>query len=396
VRGALLVIQGALSVLLLVAAGLFVRSLYGVGNLRLGFDVDPVMVVDVNMHGVPFNRAQSLALWDQLLATARLVPGVERATLSGGTPMAGVPNAEIMRPPEMDDRVFQTLPFIYESNVSPEYFATVGTRILRGRGFDSTDAAGAERVAVVGSGLARTLWPGRDPIGQCIRIRARVPEARGLQDRPCSYVVGVAEDVKNRSIRTDPDLFFYLPYAQEVAWRPRLAIRTRGDAARYVDAVRAALQRDMPGSAYVTVTPYSTIVGDETRSWRMGATMFAAFGALAMVLAALGLYSAISYDVAQRTHEIGVRRALGAQGGDVVRLVLRQGLLLGGVGVLAGAAIALATADRIAPMLFEESPRDPLVYVVVVATMLAVAVAAAVAPARRAARVDPTIALRAE
>lgn len=395
-RTTLLVVQGALSVLLLVAAGLFVRSLYTVRNLRLGFDVDPVMVVDVNMHGVPFDRARSYVLWQQLLASARLVRGVESATLSGGTPMAGVPNAEIVRPPDMDERVFQTLPFIYQSSVSPEYFATLGTRIIRGRGFDSTDVAGAERVAVVSNSLARTLWPGREPLGQCIKIRARNATGRGFTERPCSYVVGIAEEVRNRSLRGDPDLFFYLPYAQEPAWRPRLAIRTRGDASEFVNAVRAALQPNMPGSSFVTITPYSSIVGDEMRSWQMGATMFAAFGVLAMLLAAVGLYSAISYDVAQRTHEMGVRRALGAQAGDVIRLVVKQGLLLGGVGVLLGAAIALFAADRIEPLLFNESPRDPLVYVAAVATMLVVALVASLVPARRAAAVDPNVTLRAE
>src|SRR3954454_18150132 len=136
------------------------------------------MVVDMNMHGVQLDRARRFALWDQLYQAARRLPGVESAALTGGTPMAGVPNAEIMRPPDVDPHVFETLPFIYQSSVSPEYFATLGTRIVRGRAFDSTDGPGARRVAIVSGGLARALWPHGDPMGQCIRIRARSEAAK--------------------------------------------------------------------------------------------------------------------------------------------------------------------------------------------------------------------------
>ena len=152
----------------------------------------------------------------------------------------------------------------------------------------------------------------------------------------------------------------------------------------------------MPRGTYVTVTPFGVVIGDQMQSWRLGATMFAVFGALAMVLAAVGLYSAISYNVTQRTHEMGVRRALGAQAADVVRLVVKQGLQLGGIGILLGGAMAWVAADRIQTLLFDVSPRDPFVYTIVVCTMLGVALATSFFPARRAASVDPNIALRSE
>jgi len=146
----------------------------------------------------------------------------------------------------------------------------------------------------------------------------------------------------------------------------------------------------------VTVTPFSDILGNQTKSWQLGATVFVAFGALAMLLAAIGLYSAISYNVTQRTHEMGVRRALGAQGADVIQLVMRQGILLGGIGVAVGGVLAFVGAKRIEPLLFKISARDPLVFTFVIIAMLTVAIVASFVPAQRAASVDPNVALRSE
>jgi hypothetical protein len=304
----------------------------------------------------------------------------------------------------MDSIRFIKLPEIHSNAVSPEYFATMRTRIVRGRAIDSSDVLGAPRVAVVSSRLAATLWPDRDAIGQCLTLRIHVravrpPGEKGPKWLPrdsCVSVVGVAENVKSISLADDPGLTYYLPFAQETGRGRQLAIRTHGSAARYADAVRTALQHDMPGASYITVTPYADVIGREMRSWRLGATMFVGFGVLAMVLAAVGLYTAISYNVTQRTHEMGVRRALGAQASDVVRLVVRQGLLLGGIGILLGAAIALSVANRVEPLLFHVSPRDPVVYGTVIVSMLGVALVASFLPARRAAAVDPNIALRTE
>jgi putative ABC transport system permease protein len=152
----------------------------------------------------------------------------------------------------------------------------------------------------------------------------------------------------------------------------------------------------MPGASYVTVTPFTEIVGSQTRSWQLGATMFVAFGLLALVLAAVGLYSVIAYNVAQRTHELGVRVALGAQAGDVVRLVVTGGIRLAGIGVAIGGVVALWAGKWVKPLLFEVSPKDPIVFAVVAATLIAVALAASWIPARRASRVDPNVALRSD
>ena len=179
-------------------------------------------------------------------------------------------------------------------------------------------------------------------------------------------------------------------------FRSGLFVRARGSAATIEETVRRRLQPLMPGVSYVTVTPLSDIVGSQTRSWRLGAAMFSVFGLLALVLAAIGLYSVIAYNVAQRTQEMGIRIALGAETRDLVGLVLSEGMRLALVGIALGGAIALVVSGWVRPLLYEESPRDPLVFGGVAAVLLAVAALASFLPARRAARVDPMRALRTE
>jgi ABC-type antimicrobial peptide transport system permease subunit len=211
---------------------------------------------------------------------------------------------------------------------------------------------------------------------------------------PCTYVVGIAENIKEQSIGPDSGYYYYLPIAQYRPASGYLFVRTRGNSESFKEAVRRGLQREMPGASYVTVTPFSEIIGSQKRSWNLGATMFAAFGALALLLAAIGLYSVIAYNVTQRTHELGVRVALGAQAADVARLVVTDGLRLAGIGVVIGIVVALWAGKWLKPLLFDVSPREPTVFVFVALSLIAVAVAASWIPARRAARVDPNIALR--
>jgi len=385
VRIALLVLQGALSVVLLVGAGLFVRSLRHVRVIPLGYDVDPVLLVDLNLRGMQLDSARNVALRRELLETAQAIPGVEHASRQLTVPfwftwdldlhVAGI------------DSVGRLGEF-YLNAVTPEYFATAGTRILRGRGIEAQDGEHAPRAMVVSQAMAKALWPGRDPIGQCVKV--------GADTAPCSYVVGIAENIRSQQLGDDPGLFYYLSTAQ---WHPEqggLFIRTRGDAARSAETIRRALQRVMPGAAYVTVTPLREILGEQTRSWQLGATMFLAFGALALALAAIGLYSVMAYTVSQRTQEMGVRATLGAQQRDLVKLVLNESLRVGVVGIVIGVMIALAAGQWVGPLLFQESPHDPLVFGLVAVVLLGTTVVASFVPSRRAARVDPMVALRYE
>jgi hypothetical protein len=206
-------------------------------------------------------------------------------------------------------------------------------------------------VAVVTEAMGKALWPASDAIGQCFKI--------GADSMPCTTVVGVSENVRLGTLNGDASLHYYLPIEQRSPASGRLLIRTRGDGS--VEEVRRELQRLMPGTSYVTVTPFADIIGAQTRSWRMGAVMFSLFGLIALVLAAMGLYSVIAYDVAQRTHELGVRVALGAQAIDVLRLIVGEGVRVGVAGVVVGGTIAFWAARWIKPLLFDGSARDPWV-----------------------------------
>ncbi|MGH7623341.1 MAG: FtsX-like permease family protein, partial [Gemmatimonadaceae bacterium] len=367
----------------LIGAGLFVRSLQHVNNQRLGYDVDPVAIVELNMRGLKLDSAHTYQLEHQLLTAATSVPGVTHAAISNATPFYSFWSISLSVPGI--DSVRRLGKFQVDA-VSPDYFATYGTRILRGRGFTAGDTHDAPRVTVVSAAMAKRLWPGREAIGQCVHVQS--------DTLPCTTVVGISEDIHDRNIGGDSSTYtYYLPFEQ-YAGPSGLVVRTSGAAAHMVEDVRRGLQREMPGVSYVTVTPFAQIVGRRTQSWELGATMFAAFGLLALAIAAVGLYSVIAYNVTQRTHEIGVRVALGAQVSSVMLFVVREGVVLGAVGLVIGTLASLGGARWVAPLLFRESPRDPAVFVAVTVALFAVALAASAIPAMRAARVDPARALR--
>ena len=384
-RTTLLVLQAALSVVLLVGAGLFVRSLWKAQHVRLGYDVDPVLVVFLNMRGATPDSAQDVALRERLRETAAAVPGVASATRQTAVPLWSNSSTDL-RVPGIDS-VERIGRFNYMA-VSPGHFETMGTRLLRGRPITEQDQRESPRVAVVSQNMARVLWPGRDAIGQCMRV--------GEDTLPCTTVVGIAENIKEGSFTGDSMFYYYLPITQ---FRPRaggLFVRVNGNAKDYQETVRRALQREMPGAAYVTVTPLDDMVSSVLRSLTMGATMFVAFGGLALLIAAIGLYSVIAYGVAQRTHELGVRLALGARGLQLGTLVIGDAVRVVGIGLAIGVAVALWASRWLEPLLYETSGRDTSIYVFVAATLLLVSVAASWIPARRAARTDPNVALRAE
>ncbi|HTO74412.1 MAG TPA: FtsX-like permease family protein, partial [Gemmatimonadales bacterium] len=270
---------------------------------------------------------------------------------------------------------------------SPEYFEAMGTRIVHGRGIEATDGTGP-KVLVVSQGMARAIWPGQDPLGKCVKF--------GADTNPCTTVVGVAEDTRENSLSDDKEMQFYGPIDHGGGQDALLFIRTRGPASAQVETIRRALQEIMPAPAYAGLTEMREIVTGVQTTWRTGTTMFVVFGGLALLLAAIGLYSVIAYDVAQRTHELGVRIALGAEFRDLLRLVVGDGVRFAVAGVVVGGAIALGLARSIEPLLFQVSARDPMIYGVVIGVLLMVALLASAIPAMRAAKVDPNTALRAD
>jgi predicted permease len=387
-RRALLVLQGGLSMALLVGAALFLRSIGNVHGLPIGYEPDRVLHVQVYPRGGLIDDNEPAAFRERVLARARMVPGVQAGAWVSSVPFRGATTTRLAVPGI--DSVARLGRFDYQA-AGADYFTTMGTRILRGRPFNEADRPGAPTVAVVSEGMARRIWRDRDPIGQCIRIGNADQPAETM---PCTTVVGVAENALYNPVADRP-FRYYLPLEQFPrfgAWQ--LVLRTTTDPARLVDDVTRALQTTMPGQWYVTASTARSHIDAQRRSWQLGATLFTAFGALAWVVAAVGLYGVISYNVGQRQHEMSVRIALGARRYDVVRVVAGQGLRFASAGVILGAALAFAVSPWIEPLLFRQSPRDPAPFVTAGLLLLVTALVACALPALRASRTDPNVMLR--
>lgn len=391
-RTLLLFVQAAVSVVLLVGTGLFVRSLRNVHGVELGVDVNRLVIASIDLRSVGIDSAAADEYFRLLGDAAARIPGVAAVTVAEAPPFSDWSMGIDVKVPGRDSVPgFDDGP--YKHIVKPEYFATVGTRIVRGRGFEDADTRpGAPPVAIVNERIARRVWPGEDPVGRCMQT--------GEKDSPCYEIVGIAQDTHRGSIADDDDVAqVYLPLGRAPSSsRARfLIVRPVGDNPDVlIEPVRRVMQTVMPGLPYANVQPMRSSLATELRPWELGATMFAAFGLIALILSSLGLYSVVAYTVAQRMHEMGVRVALGARGRDIRGLVLRQGLRVAAVGVAAGTIAALAASRLVEPLLFRISARDPLVYAAVVTLLLTVATAASLVPARRATRADPLMALRAE
>jgi putative ABC transport system permease protein len=382
-RRGLLVLQAAISVVLLVGAGLFVRSFHNVRSLDLGFQPEHVIVAELSARGTPIDSARRIEIMERLRERALTVPGVQHAAHTLTIPFSSEWNQYLVVP-GIDTASLRDL--FYINPVGPGYFETMGTPLVRGRQITDADRAGGQPVAVLSQAAARRIWPSQDPLGKCVKLEA---------DGPCYVVVGISGDIR-ADFSEGPGRHVYVAATYVPTPDSRLFIRTRGDAATRTEAVRRALQEVVPGFAYVRTRTLDGIVAPQMRSWQLGATMFTIFGLLALVVAAIGLYSVVAYDVSQRTRELGVRVALGASAAAVLRLVVGEGVRVVIIGLGLGAAAALSLAGKVSPLLYEVSAKDPVTYAGVVGVLLVVAVVASLAPALRAARVDPNVALRAD
>jgi predicted permease len=329
-------------------------------------------------------RAERTELRRRLAERARALPSVENVASTMTVPFWRSINEDLFVP-GIDS--VGSLGDFYLNAVSADYFATTGTRIVRGRGIEDGDVSGASPVIVVSRSMAQRLWRSEDVLGKCVKV--------GADTMPCRTVVGIAQDMRWGTFDDSRPLQFFLS-EQQYREADGLYIRTRGDARAATPAIRRELQRLAPGLAYVEARPLEDVIDPQLRPWRLGATMFTVFGLLALLLAGIGLYSAIAYGVAQRRHEIGVRLALGAQTSNIARMVVGEGLRVVAIGVVIGIALSLGAARYIASMLFGVSARDPWTVGIVAVTLLAVALAASLIPAWRATRVDPVGALRAD
>jgi putative ABC transport system permease protein len=391
-RTALLVGQVALTLVLLTGAGLFVASLRHVRGLRLGFDADRLIVASVNVERLGYRGAGITALYTRMLDRVRSLPGVADASLVGGSSPFQASWAIELDVPGLDSLPQVSTGGPYISTVSANYFRTMGTAIRRGRGFTAGDVPGAQRVAVVNETMARLLWPGENPLGKCLNV--------GKAPAPCFDVVGVSENARRESVTDEVVAQYFVPLAQadSLLGNPitALVVRTAGRADLMVGAVRREIQATSPDLPYPSIDPMPQLFADQLRPWRLGSMLLSLFGALGLLLAAIGLYGVLSYSVYQRTQELGIRIALGANRGNLLRLVIGQGLRVTLIGVGIGAIGALVAGRAIASLLYGVSPHDPVVLLVVAVLLAAVAAVASYLPGHRATRVDPMVALRHE
>ena len=394
VRRVLVVAEVALAVVLLVGAGLLIRSFQRLRQVDPGFRGDNLLTMRMVL---PFSKyskpEQRRAFYDELLRRVDELPGVESAGMITFLPLSfsGMNFSFSVEgrsaPGDME------LPLAVYRVVSPDYFRAMTIPLQRGRVFDSRDTADAPPVIVVNRRLAEQFWPGADPTGKRLKI--------GPVDSPNPWatVAGVVGDVRQGGLYGEQDLAIYVPYAQErrgfVAPRD-LIVRTTGNPASLAGAVREAVwavDKDQPIS---NVRTMDHVLAASVSRERFQTLLLALFATLALVLACVGLYGVISYAVVQRTHEIGVRMALGAQAGDVLRLVINQGMLLTLIGLVIGIAGAFAVTRVMTEMLYGVTARDPLTFAGVPIVLGVIALLACYIPARRATKVDPLVALRYE
>jgi predicted permease len=389
-RAALIVAQTALSVVLLAGSLLFVRSLRAVQSVDIGFDPAGVIMAQVysgqQVVPAPQLEAALVAAGERL----RGRPGVLSIATSNLEPMAGLSFEELHFPGRDSLPKTNSGPPTFVA-VSPEFFRTVGVSVVAGRPFLPSDVDGAPRVMIVTRTMARVAWGAANPIGQCVKV--------GTISEPCTTVVGVIEDVRRDRVVEDDALMFYLPSAQAPTFaRGAFVLLVRAEPAA-VEAVereiRAAILGALPGSR-PQMRSFTEMLDPQYRPWRVGASLFTAFGLLALIVAAIGVYSGISYSVTQRSHELGVRMALGAPRARIGRGVVGAGVRVAGMGVVTGIVIALALGRLVESLLYETSPHDPVVLTSVAVILLAIAAIAAALPAWRATRLDPVNVLRAE
>jgi predicted permease len=388
-RTVLIVAQAALSVVLMVGAGLFVQSLRRVAATRLGYEPERVIAGTMDLESLGLKRADRQALFRVMRDRVAAIPGVATASVSATHPLHGWGFGMVIRVPGRDSlpRGYQGGPFY--NPVGADYFSTLGLRIVDGRRITAGDMGPNAPVAVLSEPMARAYWPHERAVGRCILMG---------DDSTCTTVVGVVADAKEDLNTADARFLLYIP--DNGRWSAStnvLVVRSRTDEpGRLVEPIRKAMQTAAPNLPFAEVETFEALLAPQIRPWKVGATLFATFGLLALVIAAVGLYSAISYGVTRRRHEFGVRLALGAQIGDVVGLVMRQGVASTAWGVAIGYLAALLLGRFAADLLYKTSPRNPVVFAISGLVILLVAVAATLAPAWRASRVDPVTALRAE
>lgn len=382
---ALLAGQGALSVVLLVGAGLFLRSLHNAESFDVGLERDATLALEIDFSGTGRSQAEVARFYERALPRVSTLPEVQSASLSLTLPLRAARGGSIRLPGDDRPLALSEGGVSWVNYVTPDFFKTTGMKLLAGRDFVAEERERG-RVVVINETMAKTFWPGHSPIGECVEISGQ---------KGCTAIIGVVADSRLFKIEEDgPNLYYYRPLPPSGEDSRNLLVRVAPGGQGVAGALRRALQELDPALPYVAIETLGEALDPEIRPWRLGASVFTAFGLLALVLAAIGLASAVGYSVSQKTREFGVRIALGARGRSLAALVLRDASRNAVLSLLAGLACAALAGPLLRDLLFEVSPRDPFVFAAVSLGMFLVSTISSLPPAWRAARIDPVVALR--
>ncbi|MFY9550642.1 MAG: ABC transporter permease, partial [Thermoanaerobaculia bacterium] len=391
VRSVLVGGELALSLVLVVGAALLIQSFTRLKHERLGFDTRDIFTFQLDLPEARYGKdPATIAFHDRLLEKLRGLPGVSGVATITGLPLTADRTMNLAfqvegRPTEPG----KVLSARYNS-VSPDFFSLLRVPIVKGRGFTNADAASATRVVVISASMATTYFPGEEPIGK------RISLSGDPKPEDWATIVGIAAGTRDTSPDRAPVPQFYMPFAQHPITGISGLVRSRRDARALATEIRAAVSALDAEQPVHSLRPMDAVVADSLGQPRFRTFLLALFGFVAMALASVGIYGVMAYSVAQRTQEIGIRMALGAARGDVLRLVFRQVLRLTGLAVAAGLAGAFLVSRSLESLLYGVRPTDPATFGAVAALLVGVAVLAAYVPARRATRIDPTTALRQE
>ena len=387
---ALVVGQVALSLVLLVGAGLFLRTLVNLTNVDMGFDKHNVLVFGIEPASVGYKEDSRLTrLYQEIERRVSAIPGVRAASFSFFTFNQGAWSEDAWTPEESPEAKGNRE--VVYNKVGRGFFSAMGLKLLSGRTFDQQDSENSPKVAVINETMARLFFPNESPLGR--RFRMDGPDAKPENDR---IVVGVVRDAKYMALKERPWPAAYLPYSQEPGYLWNFEVRYSGDAGSTAPAVRQVIHDVDPRLPVTGAGTLAEQVDHSVVDQRLTAQLSSFFGLVAVFLACIGIYGLMSYAVVHRTNEIGIRVALGAQQGQVLRLIMRQGLVLAASGVAVGIALALIFTRLLRSLLFGVQPFDPVTFIGVAFLLTLIALAACYLPARRAMRVDPVVALRYE